>query len=100
MNVRSGAVLPAAVNPEPLVGILGWRLRSRPGCARYPRLSIAGDVHCRVEAQDVTSFRFAPDRKAGNDGGAAAGGQLREVELAQAGLPKKGTKTPLSGAVF
>src|ERR1041385_8352555 len=71
--------LPAAVNPEPLVGILANHFFQ----FRLQGLSIAGEIagngERRGETKDVAALPIAPEGEAGNHGGAGMRGEFGEA---------------------
>jgi len=73
------AGFPAAVDPEPLVGVLaddGFELAVEGlGVAG----GVAGDFERWVETKHVLAFGFGPEGEAGDDGGAGVGGELGEA---------------------
>ena len=83
------AGFPAAMNPEPLAGMLADHLFEHCMKASSILGGVAGYLKWRMKFEDVLAFGFRPYGKAGNDRGAGTGGDFREGDVGASGSSKE-----------
>ena len=85
---------PAAMNPEPLAGILADHVFQDGVQALGVLGRVAGHLERRIEAQDVALLASDQSANPGMTAAPVRAAILANAVLAQAGVPKKLTKTP------